>query len=158
MCADIVVDAWAFLGMHSRDEALRHCCKGFFAQRLGERLIMSLEEVGRCDDVVWGFPRDTQDAYYPFMDNLHTDARIDRLGYDEDDVRTSLYTPELVGLPMRERLLLGMVLRREAVLYTANPRLRDRADLPVRSVPEPSASGFPDRLELLYQDSLALRV
>lgn len=161
MATETVIDASVFMGMHSRDEALRLSCKRFFAKRLDHRLVMSLEDVGRCDNLVWRFPRDTQDAYYPFMDNLHTDAEIHRVGYDEDDVRIALESPRLADLLMHERLLLGMVLRRQAVLYTASPRLRDRMDLPARAVPtggNVSPSDFPGLLEQLYQQSLALRV
>lgn len=161
MATETVIDASVFMGMHSRDEALRLSCKGFFVQRIGQRLVMSLEDVGRCDNLVWRFPRSTQDAYYPFMDNLHTDAKIHRVGYDEDDVRIALESPRLADLLMHERLLLGMVLRRQAVLYTANLRLRDRSDLPTRAVPtgdDVSTSDFFGHLEELYQQSLTLRV
>lgn len=152
----VVVDASAFLGMHSSDDAVRRSCKAFFALRLDRPLVMSLEEVGRCDDAVWRFPRAVQDAYYPFMDNLHTDARIERVSYEEDDVRTALDHPALAGLLMAERLLLGLVLRLGAVLHTANDRLLTRR-LPVRPILEADA-GFPDGLERLYRESLALRV
>src|SRR5918997_493068 len=106
MATETVIDASVFMGMHSRHEALRLSCKMFFAQRLDHRLVMSLEDVGRCDNLVWRFPRDTQDAYYPFMDNLHTNAEIHRVGYNEDDVRIALESPQLADLFMHERLLL----------------------------------------------------
>lgn len=157
MIGDVVVDATVFLGMHSTDERIRRSCKTFFAQRVHDEVWMSLEQVGWCDDVVWQYPRTAQDAYYPFMDTLHTDMAICRFGYDERGVDAALATPGLADLPMRERLLIGMVLRHDAVLYTANPRLCSRRELPVVAVPVAEEQLFPDRLEEFYRVSLVLR-
>jgi uncharacterized protein DUF6190 len=124
--------------------------------RLHDKTWMSLEQVGWCDDVVWQYPRVVQDAYYPFLDTLHTTMPIRRVGYDEQDVAAAL-SPALKDLPMRERLLVGIVLHYDAVLYTVNPRLRNRTDLPVAAVPPADEVPFLGGLEQLYQTSLALR-
>jgi uncharacterized protein DUF6190 len=160
MAGDAYADAALFLGMNSADESVRISCKAFFAARLDGRVVMSLEQVGRCDDVVWGFSRELQDAYYPFMDNLHTLMDIGRPAYDEADVRRGLDEELPKELPVHERLLLGMVLNRDGLLHSASPRLRDHGGLPVRppapvSGPEPS---FPEPLEQLYRESLDLRI
>ncbi|MBD0712161.1 MULTISPECIES: DUF6190 family protein [unclassified Streptomyces] len=168
----VFVDATLFMGMHSRDQAVRIGCKAFFADRLaaGEagRVLMSWEQVGRCDDLVWGCDRHTQDEYYPFMDVLHTDLTIDRVPYDEDDVRRAFTAPELEGLPAHERLLLAQVIGRGGTLHTASPRLvKAAAGLPVVAVGPRAASeaatplpepAFPAYLEDLYQRSLVLTV
>ncbi len=160
--AEPFVDATVFLGMHSTDSALRRACKYVFTQRFADRILMSLEEVGRCDDIVWRFSRETQDSYYPFMDQLHTEIDFVRIGYSTEDVDRAQRSPELAGLPVSERLLLGMVRNRGGALYSLNPRLLDRPDLPVRA-PDPPPPGADDvtfhpALERLYQTSLALRV
>ncbi|WP_328302458.1 DUF6190 family protein [Streptomyces sp. NBC_00435] len=153
-------DAALFLGMNSADEDVRRACKAFFVDRLDGRLVMSLEQVGRCDDIIWGFSRELQDAYYPFMDNLHTVMDIRRLGYDEGDIQRA-GDPELPRtLPMHERLLLGMVLGRQGLLRTASPRLTATTGLalPVAAAADGPEARFPEPLERLYQQSLALRV
>lgn len=156
------VDAALFLGMHSADERLRIACKSFFTSRVDGRLVMSMEQVGRCDDTIWGLDRALQDAYYPFMDNLHTLVDIHRPAYDEADVRRGLSNPMFRRFPTHERLLLGMVVRREGRLTSASPRLvRPRpVCLPVHppdpvTGPEPR---FPEPLEQLYRESLAVRL
>ncbi|MCX5199580.1 DUF6190 family protein [Streptomyces sp. NBC_00249] len=155
----VFMDATVFMGMHSSDQAVRRACKQFFTSRINGRVTMSWEQVGRCDDLVWGYGREVQDAYYPFMDTLHTDMTIARVGYTEEDTRRAFTTPELAGLPSHERLLLGQVLSHSGVLYTASPRLTGRADLPVATVPAADAEDlFPGSLEQLYQDSLVLTV
>ncbi|MEU0247455.1 DUF6190 family protein [Streptomyces sp. NPDC006235] len=155
----VFIDATLFMGMHSSDQAVRRTCKRFFAGRLGESVTMSWEQVGRCDDLVWDYSRSVQDAYYPFMDNLHTDMAIERIGYGEDDTRRAFTAPELEGLPAHERLLLAQVLSHSGVLYTASPRLTGRTDLPVATVPVADTEDtFPGHLERLYQDSLVLTV
>ncbi|UQI47327.1 DUF6190 family protein [Streptomyces sp. HU2014] len=152
-------DAALFMGMNSADDKVRIACKAFFAERLGGRVRMSWEQVGRCDDLVWRFPREAQDAYYPFMDNLHTDMRIERRAYEPADLRHGLDTAAWADLPTHERLLLGMVHGSGGVLYSVSPRLSGRDDLPVR-VPAPPGTEplFPEPLERLYQASLALRL
>jgi hypothetical protein len=153
-----VIDAALFMGMHCDDEPIRLACKAFFVERLDGSVLMSQEQVGRCDALVWTYGRADQDAYYPFMDNLHTVLRIDRPAYTEDDVRTALDEPALKDLPMPERLLMGMVLATGSVLRTPNPRLAARTDLPVRPLPAAGETAFPAPLERMYGESLALRV
>lgn len=154
----IVVDGALFLGMHADDEPTRRTCKTFFVRRLSEQVWMSLEQVGWCDDVVWSYPRAAQDAYYPFMDTLHSEMAIRRGGYDEPDLAAALETTTLHDLPVRERLLMARVLRCGAALYTTNARLTDRGDLPASRPPPSGEESFPAHLERLYQNSLALRI
>jgi hypothetical protein len=151
------VDATVFLGMNSADEPIRIACKSFFVARLSNRVVMSLEQVGRCDDLVWRFPRAVQDAYYPFMDNLHTDMCIERRGYDSADLRTGL-TAELDGLVPHERLLAAMVLNANGMLWSVSPRLLAHHSLPVQTPQADVELLFPEALEQLYRTSLALRV
>jgi hypothetical protein len=152
------VDATLFLGMNCAEENVRIACKSYFAARLADRVVMSLEQVGRCDDLVWGFPREVQDAYYPFMDNLHTMMSIDRIGYDDTDLRSAPAAEPPGGLPTHERLLLGMVLNRGGTLRSVSSRLLDRPGLPVRAPEEGPELAFPEPLERLYQQSLRLRL
>ncbi|MFJ8299671.1 DUF6190 family protein [Streptomyces sp. NPDC094447] len=168
----VFIDATTFMGMHSKDDAVRTAAKAFFAGRLaaGEAggVVMSWEQVGRCDDLVWGYDRGLQDEYYPFMDVLHTDLAVDRIPYTEDDVRRAFDEPALDGLPAHERLLLSQVIGRGGVLHTASPRLvRTAAALPVvplvpldpADAPAPGEEpSFPAYLEDLYQRSLVLKV
>lgn len=154
------IDSALFLGMNSTDEAVRIACKGFFVRHVDRPLTMSLEQVGHCDDVIWGFSRKLQDAYYPFMDSLHTVMTIERSGYEEQDLRRAIGDQLPEGLPTRERLLLGMVLNRRGMLHTVNSRLLAHPGMPVRE-PDPVGEHeplFPEYLERLYQTSLALRV
>lgn len=157
------VDASLFMGMHSKDDTIRAASKSFFVRRLAAgaagRVIMSWEQVGRCDDLVWGYERSVQDDYYPFMDVLHTELAIDRVGYGEDDVRLAFTTPVFAGLPAHERLLLSQVVGRGGTLHTASPRLVQLTGLPI----SPTAAAlvvelsFPEPLEHLYQRSLVLK-
>jgi len=119
---------------------------------------MSYEQVGRCDDVVWGYEREVQDAYYPFMDNLHTDMEIRRFAYDEADLRLAQDSSLLRELAAADRLLLAMVMNRGGVLYSVNRRLLGRTWLPVRAPPAGPERMFPAALEELYRRSLQLRV
>ena len=177
------IDASVFLGMHSKDEEVKVSCKNYFVQRLNEEIGMSLEQVGKCDDVIWQLPREQQDAYYPFMDNLHTVMRIDRISYDHEDISAATFNQHLHGLDISDRLTMGMVVARRGILYTINPTLvnlkagklknrlgeevvlnREQADLtdiarfPYTRSPETGKElVFPTELEQLYQQSLAVR-
>lgn len=158
MPADIFVDAALFMGMNCRDETVRIACKNVFVDRMARGVAMSLEQVGRCDDLVWRFPRAVQDAYYPFMDNLQSCMPFERLPYEEADMRAALDGHAPGDLPMHERLLLAMVRNHGGTLYSISPRLRRHPELPVR-LPDGSAEcAFPGELERLYRESLGLRV
>ena len=58
------IDASVFLGMHSPNEAIRIACKNFFVRRLNRSIVMSLEQVGKCDDVIWSSYTDEEQATY----------------------------------------------------------------------------------------------
>ncbi|ALO12257.1 hypothetical protein AQF52_6664 [Streptomyces venezuelae] len=160
---DDFIDAALFLGMHSADDTVRVAAKAFFVRHLDGRVVMSLEQVGRCDDVIWGYSRELQDLYYPFMDHLHTVMDISREGYDRADVHLALSDTDTPRqLPFIDRMLLGQVINRKGLLHTVGPRSAAFDGLPVRTVtdwpvgqPEPT---FPEPLERLYRESLALRL
>jgi hypothetical protein len=151
------VDATVFLGMNAADEAARRACASFFAERVDGRVAMSLDQIGRCDDVVWSRPREVQDAYYPFMDVLQTDVRVDRLGWSEEELAAAAGDLSPVG--PAARLLLAMVAARGGRLVTLDPELLELPGAPVVA-PPPRAERvpFPDGLEKLYEQSLVLRV
>ena len=74
-------------------------------ERLNRKIVMSLEQVGRCDDIIWGYPRELQDAYYPFMDRLHTEMRIHRIPFGEQDLEVALKDRRLDGLSFSDKLI-----------------------------------------------------
>ncbi|MBI2549361.1 hypothetical protein HYW21_08490 [Candidatus Woesearchaeota archaeon] len=150
------IDASVFLGMHSTDERIRVACKNYFVNRLNDQVGMSLEQVGKCDDVIWEYSREEQDAYYPFMDNLHTVMDIQRIAYDEKDIREATTNPDLQDLSIADRLTAGMAIARGAELYSVNPKLAGRDY--VRSPEAGEELSFPQELEKMYQKSLEVRV
>lgn len=176
------IDASVFLGMHNKEERVRIACKNYFVSRLNDKVGMSLEHVGKCDDVIWQYSRDEQDAYYPFMDNLHTVMDIERIPYNEKDIQEAQFNKRLHGLDLSDRLTAGMALARGAVLYSVNPQLvnfrpqqpvlrfnleSQRTSIPpawfeisdfIRSPEIGKEQTFPDELERLYQQSLAVRI
>ncbi|MFD0384054.1 DUF6190 family protein [Streptomyces stramineus] len=155
------MDASLFMGMHSKDPAVRAAATTFFAARLRQPVVMKLEEVGRCDDYIWQLPRDVQDAYYPFMDVLQSLMPIRRRPYDADALAALAGLPAgpTAALRHRDRLLLASVVAARGELVTLNPRLIPLAGsgLPVRT-PGPAAGRgvFPAELDKLYEQSLAL--
>jgi hypothetical protein len=152
-----VIDASLFMAMNSADERTRRQGKAFFTARLATGAVMSLEQVGACDDLVWGYDREVQDAYYPFMDVLHTEMTIHRVPYTADDLLLALKSPNLADLPLDRRLTVAVALNRGGTLYTVDPVLTGRDDLPLGVLPD-GESTFPQPLEKLYAQSLALLV
>lgn len=151
------VDYSLFMGMHSADERTRVACKNYFVGSCQKRCGMSLENIGICDALVWSLPRKIQDAYYPFMDTLHTVATIEKLAYTDVDLRAALDDPRLRSLLLQDRLSVAMAMNMGGTLFTMRQTLLGQGDLPVR---EPSRSGaeraFSPMLEALYQNSLQL--
>ncbi|MDZ8186234.1 MAG: DUF6190 family protein [Nostoc sp. ChiSLP02] len=153
-----LIDSSLFLGMHSVDEETRIVCKNYFVERLETTISMSLEHVGGCDNIIWLYPRELQDAYYPFMDTLHTIMNIDRLPYQENDINRALTDSELQALPMYDKLLIGFAKNRKKTVYTVNKKLLNNDKLPVCNPTTSEEKSFPDSLEKLYQISLLLRI
>lgn len=151
------VDYSLFMGMHSPDQRTRVACKNYFVNSCQKRIGMSLENIGMCDALVWGLPREIQDAYYPFMDALHTVAAIEKLAYTAIDLRAALDDPRLKSLSLQDRLSVAMAMNKGGTLFTTSRTLLARGDLPVR---EPSRSEsertFSPMLEALYRESLRL--
>ena len=150
------IDASVFLGMHSTDEKTRVACKNYFVKSLNKRVGMSLEQVGKCDDVIWQLPREKQEAYYPFMDNLHTIMNIKTVAYDASDIQEATNNPKLQDLSITDRLTAGMAIAKGAELYSVNPKLVG-GDY-VRSPEAGKELSFPLELEKLYQQSLKVRI
>lgn len=153
-----LIDASVFMGMHACDDATRVACASFMVERFQAGVAMSWEQVGRCDDIVWGYDRDVQDAYYPFMDVLHSTMAITRQPYDAGDVELALRDRSLAGLPLHEALAVAMASNRGEQLITISPRLHDRPGLAVGRPVAMATADFPEPLAGLYARSLRLRV
>lgn len=160
------VDASLFLGMHSTSEAVRIACKNYFVQRYEQTVGMSDDQGGKCDRVIWKYPRKIQDIYYPFMDRLRTDMDVQCLEYAEEDVNVALSDRRLKRLKTSQKLTLGMVLARggslytvEAQLYELNSKLAEDKRLAIAYPQLEHEQVFPDDvLEECYRQSLALRI
>jgi len=156
------IDSSLFMGMSHRDEAIRIAAKNVMVSRYHKGVTMSLAHVGMCDDIVWHFPREIQDEYYPFMDQLHTEMNIRRICYREADVLRygAMNTSDLE--PFRG-LLLARVLNEGGCLYTPDPELallgRD-AGGGIYTLEEFGGAelSFPAPHEEAYRRSLVLRV
>lgn len=152
------IDATIFLGLHHEDNEIRIKCKNFFIERLDSTIIMSLDNVGKCDDVVWKFDRETQDAYYPFMDRIHTVMDINRIPYDENDIK-SMSNFKNSDLSTFQKLTLAKTEAKQGVLYTIDQKILSLNNDLVKEPPNnPEELSFPEDLEKHYNHSLALRV
>jgi hypothetical protein len=158
MSSGPLIDASVFMGMHAHDDDTRLACMSFMAARFDTGVVLSWEQIGRCDDIVWSYARDIQDAYYPFMDVLHSTMSVARRPYDAADLELALRDPRLAGLPMHEALAVAMASNRNASLVTISDRLHERCGLPVRRPADTPAANFPEPVATLYAQSLRLRV
>lgn len=150
------VDADVFLGMHSPDEDTRIACKNLFVHHFEDGLRMLLEDVGICDDVLWNESREVQDAYYPFMDVLHSTMPIQRMTFSESAFAALEDVPR--ELTWHERLSLATLEGEDAKLYTLSTEMRNASP---RAISVDTFRGdersFPEGLEGLYQTSLVFR-
>jgi hypothetical protein len=148
------IDETIFLGMHSTNEAVRISCKNFFVERLAKTIFMSLESVGKCDDIVWQFNREVQDIYYPFMDRLHTVMDIRRSSYSKTILKDRKETKKL---SFYQELTVAQA--KGGRLYTLDKKLLGLGlgfiKLPRNSKDEKS---FPPDIEKWYKKSLKLRI
>jgi hypothetical protein len=158
MSSSPLIDASVFMGMHAQDDNTRLACMSFMAAQFEAGVALSWEQIGRCDDIVWSRTRDVQDAYYPFMDILHSTMSIARRPYDPADLELALRDRRLAGLPMHEALSVAMASNRNGSLVTISERLHERCGLPVRRPVGTPITSFPEPVATLYAQSLRLRV
>jgi len=158
MSSSPLIDASVFMGMHAQDDVTRLACVSFMADRFDAGVVISWEQIGRCDAIVWSYARDVQDAYYPFMDVLHSTMSLTRRPYDAGDLELALRDSRLVGLPLHEALAVAMAANRGVCLVTTSARLHERRGLPVRRPVGSPAADFPEPVAGLYAESLRLHV
>ncbi|PIN93097.1 hypothetical protein COU54_04360 [Candidatus Pacearchaeota archaeon CG10_big_fil_rev_8_21_14_0_10_31_24] len=140
--------------MHSNDEKTRITCKNFFIEHLNKTIFMSLESVGKCDDIVWQFSRKVQDEYYPFMDRLHTIMNIKRIPYDSRTITKNKFPKTLSNF---QQLILSQ--SQADRLFTLD---KEMLNLNLKFVTSPNnhstEKNFPGIMERFYKQSLKLRV
>jgi len=157
---NIFIDASAFMCMHCNDKKIANHTVGFFSNKFDHTLYMSLEQVGICDDIVWSYSRDIQDAYYPFMDRLHSEMNVIRTSYTRDDVQLALADPTLEGIRFCHALVLAQVINHHGHLYTGNSLLLNNPKLNsiVSPVHEAEPSTFNEVMQDFYERSSVLTV
>lgn len=153
----LFIDATVFLGMHHRDERTRNCSLSFFQSHFtSDHVRMNYEQIGICDAIIWQQSRKLQDIYYPFMDLLHTEMKIHRVGYKVNEVKWCVEQPALCNLLPEQALLVAQVVLQGGLLMTHDPILRQ---LPVLAShlldldQSDSPSSFPSELQALYEAS-----
>lgn len=116
----IFIDASLFMGMHSIDEKTRNQSLSVMSEQFSQCIYMNLEQVGMCDEVVWRYSRNIQDSYYPFMDVLHSEMDINRIGYSEADIARLSKDRRLIdtSLSVQRALLVAQTINNNALLYT----------------------------------------
>jgi hypothetical protein len=153
------IDATVFMGMHHADERVRQLSLGFFRSQAQRPVSMNFEQIGICDAVVWRQTRAVQDAYYPFMDLLHSEMPMQRSGYNDRVLQLASTEPALRGLRTDRALLAAQVLCSEGALLTHDPALLQLQCLQpfLRSFDsfDPNVR-FNARLEALYELSRKL--
>lgn len=122
----VFIDASLFMGMHSENTHTRRQSIEFMAQHFNGQVYMNLEQVGMCDEYVWQYERDIQDAYYPFMDVLHSEMDVKRIGYSQSDLNLSLleHGIDVRHLTVQQRLLMAQVINHEGLLFTHDSQIR----------------------------------
>lgn len=157
-----VIDASIFLGMNHEDIKIRRSCVQVIAYNFYTGLEINLEQIGLCDKVIWQRSREEQDAYYPFMDYLHTVMEFDRVPYVNEAYQIAAIDHRLNHLPMTKALIASHVLIGERVLYTLDNDLKKLSILSDKILPIslPSSTGleFSETLRCLYESSLQLKL
>lgn len=169
-----VIDATVFMGMHHTDPQRRVRAVALIVSNFRGGLEISFDQIGICDSIVWCQPRGVQDAYYPFMDVLHTKMPFERHGYSAASVMRAASDRSLVQLrdtsPTRA-LLAASVIEEEKVLYTFDPSLIATGSLKpfisdavgdgffsIQGVEADSSGAFLGELQQLYIDSQVLTI
>jgi len=149
------IDASVFLGMNSNDEIVRVSCKNFFIENQDSVILMSFEQIGVCDNIIWSCTFEQQIMYYPFMDLLHTIMPIKRFAFT---VKTLNNLKENKAIPLTARLNVAFAKEHNALIYSAHSSLMKSCAAITKIPGSKIEKKFNDQLESYYQDSLTLRI
>jgi hypothetical protein len=153
----LFIDASVFLGMHHRDEAIRNSSLTFFQSNFKSHQIrMNYEQIGICDAIIWLQSRQVQDIYYPFMDRLHSDMKVHRVGYTFNEIKWALGHQAQLGLLPEQALMVAQVMFQDGILVTHDPALRQLPALTSRLWDfnsSATAPPFHPELQALYEAS-----
>ncbi|WP_423821186.1 DUF6190 family protein [Salinisphaera sp. SPP-AMP-43] len=162
-----VIDATVFMGMHHALNDRRQRALKVVMSNFDEGFEISFDQIGICDSIVWRRPREVQDAYYPFMDVLHTEMPFRRRGYSLATIERAANDPQLAEIRTSSpscALLAASVIEESELLYTFDPVLL-KSQPTVRYVAcsygtQPggirSGGSFPGELQQLYNESRSL--
>ena len=146
-----LIDSTVFLGMHHRKDAIRIACKNLIIRHLSEGILIPYHEIGQIDDLIWQYPSQTQQYYFPFMDLAQSSLNISRTGETNSAVD-----------------LFKKAEQEELKLVTSWNKIENKISYSLSSVEDGPASivrnekqselKFKPEIEKLYQDSLRFRV
>lgn len=151
------IDNTYFLGMHSKNNKIRVFCKNYFVSKFDKIIYISQENIWKIDNIIWSFPKASQEAYFPFMDRLMTDMNIWKLWYTNKDL--DIYNNLTNNLLTNQKLTLAQVISNEWRLFTLD---EDLLNLELKYIYEidrsllRSEQSFPEEIEILYKRSLKI--
>jgi hypothetical protein len=151
-----VIDATVFMGMHHSDPDVREKSLGFFSAFYSHPISMSFGQIGICDAIIWKRSRHLQDVYYPFMDVLHTNMKIQRQGYCNKVLRRACLESDWAHLSVERKLLAAQVVEHQCPFFTHDNALRNLSALKpfLRTFPSSVViPKFPEKLQVLYEQS-----
>lgn len=135
----ISINASIFLGMHCHNNSCRIYCKNLVVNFLFKGIVISCEEVGKCDNMIWSNTPDRQYEYFLFMDALMTEGKFQRYAYNPSLIESSYRTK----VPLSNELARSLSIKH----YTLPNRF-------VRKIAANSEAYFTsENLEQLYRNS-----
>ena len=149
------IDSSVFLGMNSTDEITRISCKNFFIENVHAEILISFEQIGNCDNIIWSFAFELQSLYYPFMDLFHTEIPVKRLPFTEN---TFSYLSKNHSIDFSQRLNVAFAQERDTIIYSNHLELIDQFENVFRIPISLNEHKFSNQLEKCYQKSLNLRI
>jgi len=143
----VSIDASVFLGMNCSNHHVRISCKNLIIDNMQSGILMSFEEVGKCDNEVWNLPNELQDAYFLFMDRIMSYGNFIRKPYEISKFEKT----ELSIYPLR--YLLSKLYH--STLYTLKSSSLEKYEdyVCMTGMRDAEAPFLPNELEKIYVES-----
>lgn len=100
----ISIDASIFLGMHCHNDSFRIYCKTLVVNYLFNGIIISCEEIGKCDNIIWTRAASSQIQYFAFMDLLMTEGKFQRHIYTSDLIERAFLNKQKLSVELANAL------------------------------------------------------
>ena len=154
------ISADVFLSLNSPDEPLRIAVKNFFIRNFNQHFLMSYEQIGLVDNIIWKYKEELQFQYFAFMDILQTRGNFFRYPFTSNTFFfLKKYSSQYLNFSNKMNLAFAREHQAKLILINdpmlAYPQVKTNYEWCTTKTQKELS--FPEEIEQYYQKALVLK-